>query len=179
MINTSSRETMLGSLPQGGIAAEIGVWCGTTANTILQRNRPSKLFLIDCWEHQQGSYESDRSNVPDAEHGDNFQQVQEYFRPFRAVQLLRMYSLEASYLFRPGYFDWIHFDADHLRLAEDLTAWWPLVRKHGWITGHDYCDDNDPKSVKYVVDRLCANRSLKLYVTQEPDYPSWAFQKLS
>lgn len=174
-IDTSSREALLESLPHGGIAAEIGVWRGATASVILERNRPSKLFLIDCWGHQRGSYENDGCNVADGEHDANFRQVQGYFRPFRQVQVLRMYSLEAAAMFRPYYFDWVHFDGDHARLAEDFHAWRPLVRPGGWYTGHDYCDHGGPRGVKAVVDRV-VGRS-RLYVTREPDYPSWAFQR--
>lgn len=175
MIDTTSREAMLGSLPHGGVAAEIGVWCGATAHSIMQRNRPAKLFLVDCWEHQQGTYESDRANVQNAEHDANFRLVQECFRPFRQVQVLRMYSLEAAAMFAPCYFHWVHFDGDHTRLDDDLLAWWPLVKPGGWFTGHDYCDNGDPKGVKAVVDKAVGGA--RLYVTLEPDYPSWAFQK--
>src|SRR5258708_7881988 len=49
----------LAQLPKNAVVAEIGVQEGTFARFIVSNTNPSKLYLIDCWEHQDPSIFND------------------------------------------------------------------------------------------------------------------------
>jgi hypothetical protein len=135
-MDLTSRDTLMKSLPHGGTGAEIGVQWGDFAKSILFQNEPSRLFLIDCWEHQDPEvYGHDPANAPDMAHLIYFWQVQAAFVQHRNVHVLRMYSQDAVQVFADGYFDWIYLDANHLQVGEDIDAWYPKVKPGGWCAG--------------------------------------------
>ena len=51
-LDLTDRNSLIGSLPQGGVIAEIGVANGEFSEIILDRCKPKLLVLVDCWEHQ-------------------------------------------------------------------------------------------------------------------------------
>ncbi len=176
--NLATRDTLMGSLPHGGVGVEIGVQQGDFAQSILNHCQPKELFLVDCWEHQSVEiYGHDPANVSNDNHLLWYTQVQSRFLHLRYVHVLRAYSLHAAQMFADAYFDWIYFDANHLQLAEDLRVWGHKLRSGGWYCGHDYCEFGDFITVKTEVDALAEQLKSKLYVTQEPEFPAWAIQK--
>lgn len=184
-LNLADRKSLVASLPHGGVAAEIGVAGGAFSRTILATNAPRRLYLIDPWEHQSAeAYGSDPSNVPQVAQDALYQQVLKYFsRDWRTVSIIRCFSLDAAGRFSPAHLDWIHIDANHLQVRQDIEAWWSKVKSGGWITGHDYTVAGDHITVKTDVDAFVAERGLELFVTRgdddiyEKNYPSWAFRK--
>jgi len=183
-VDLTDRKSLIGSLPPGGVAAEIGVAAGEFSQLILETNRPRLLYLIDCWAHQ--SVEicgHDPSNVSDDAHEELYRHVIERFAANPAIKILRAYSPDVAARFADNYFDWLHFDGNHLQLRAELLAWWPKVRAGGWFTGHDYTVAGDCITVKTVVDDWVAERGLELFVTRgdndiyEKNYPTWAFKK--
>lgn len=173
----TTRATLMGSLPHGGIGVEIGVQGGDFAQDILANNEPDRLFLVDCWEHQSAEvYGHDPANVADHTNLLLYKQCIDRFQHLRNVHVLRAYSLDAAAFFADDFFDWVYFDANHLMLAEDLDAWGSKLKKGGWCCGHDYCNVGDYISVKQVVDETVRRLGVNLHVTQEPGYPAWAYQ---
>ncbi len=65
-----------------------------------------------------------------------------------------------------GYFDMVYIDAVHEEqpVVDDVCASWPLVRKGGWIAGHDYVlADGDANRVIPAVDFLFGKGNVKLF----------------
>lgn len=173
-----NRRNLISFLPHDAVGAEVGVQSGRFAQTILDNNNPRELWLIDCWETQKTEiYGHDPCNVKQSKHDKWFSETKETFSTNRAVHILRMYTLEAANVFRPNYFDWVYFDANHLQLREDISAWWSLIKPGGWFSGHDYCIVGDYIRVKEVVDEFIGALDVDLYLSRERRFPSWAFRK--
>jgi len=87
-----------------------------------------------------------------------YEHALKYTMKFPQFRLLRLTSDKASRLFSSEYFDLIFIDGDHGHtcVRNDILNWSPLVRKGGFITGHDYtpvgkCRHN---GVREVVDDI-------------------------
>lgn len=116
--------------------AEIGVWKSHTVRRVLKACEDilSEYWAIDPWQ----LYESKSLTI------DKWDLL--YFhscrlmRWFPQLRVVRMTSLDAAKLFPKEYFDLIFIDADHAyeSVKQDIDAWLPLVRKGGFLTGHDY-----------------------------------------
>lgn len=180
ILDAHNREAMLDMFPKGGIVAEIGVWVGQFAESILERSNPERLYLIDCWEHQsEDVFGHDPSNAEKPEQRRRHNSVLQKFANDRRVVVLKSFSVPATAMFVDQYFDWVFIDANHLRVDEDIRAWWPKVKEGGWLSGHDYCVVGDYIHVQPVVDQFAQSNGLRLCVTDEGGYPSWAVQKPS
>ena len=177
MPNMKNRDTMVASLPHNGKVAEIGVQQGTFAHTILLQNEPAELHLIDCWEHQTVEvYGHDPANTTDNEHSRFEAIVRKRFTHNPEVHIVKSYSVEASKKYPDYYFDWLYLDANHIHLLDDLHAWQPKVKSGGWITGHDYCVFGDFINVQPILDKYIKEIGATLFVVEEEDFPSWAYQ---
>ncbi|MBT4497523.1 MAG: class I SAM-dependent methyltransferase [Gemmatimonadetes bacterium] len=138
------RDQLLSYLPKGGVVAEIGVAEGYFSKTILETTLPSKLHLIDPWEHQERTdYANDPNNVPDQENEMRYRGVVDKFsREIAAgkMEVHRNYSSQVIDRFPDGYFDWIYVDALHTYegVSADLNQFAPKVKADGFILGHDY-----------------------------------------
>jgi hypothetical protein len=159
-----------------GIVAEIGVQWGKHASIILEQCRPTKLYLIDCWEFQPGVYEEDPADVRDQ--NPIYQSVLDRFANVPSVEIRKMYSLQAASTFPDEYFDWVYIDANHSRAAvwADMKAWWPKVKTNGYLCGHDYINIEFIQ-VKRTVDEFCATYHAKLHALTREKLSSWAIKK--
>ena len=99
------------------------------------------------------------------------------------AQVRRMTSVEAAPLFDDGFLDFVYIDANHMydSVMNDLTVWWPKVRRGGLMAGHDYLQgmfDGVDYGVKKAVDIFASSIRHEVGVTMEESYPSWWIQKL-
>lgn len=176
------RNTLIGSLPHGGIGAEIGVDVGLFSEVILERNQPRELWLVDCWHHLPDS--SDPANAIEAVQEGKYQEVLKRFADRDEVEILREWSVVAAAKFPDGYFDWVFIDADHRAVEKDLVAWWPKIKSGGFCTGHDFCIVADYIDVKPKVEAFAAEHGLTIFVAglesddvYQRNYPSFAMRK--
>jgi len=172
------RNTLFASLPKGGIGVEVGVDNGGFSAVILRFSLPNLLYLVDCWEHQpEAVCGSDPGNQPQPIKDDLYQKVLEKFLLHPAVRIVKAYSVSAALTFPDEYFDWVFLDANHLRCAEDIVAWWPKIKRGGYLMGHDYCTLGDFIRVKTDVDEFVSATNLPLLVTEDPIYKCWIVRK--
>jgi len=185
MLDLSTRETLIATLPKNGVVAEIGVEWGSFSEKILELSEPWQLFLIDCWENQSKDvYGTDPANNSEIHKYSQYKSVQDRFSHKINVNAIKSYSKDAVELFKDDFFDWIYIDANHLQARQDIEAWWPKVKSGGYITGHDYTMVGDYITVKKDVDEFVKEHGLELFVTTgangdiyEINYPSWGFKK--
>jgi len=60
-----TRDELLNCFPKHLTCAEIGVLAGNYSQAILTATNPVRLFLVDCWGHQDQSDYNDGANRPD------------------------------------------------------------------------------------------------------------------
>ena len=119
------------------VMAEIGVYLGRgTAifdEVFVSRGLDYKLVAID---HFEGSPEHKASNsIP------LYEEALKNLEPIRdRVSLLNMESLAACKKFKDSAFDIVYIDAAHEYepVLADLEAWFPKVKRGGFICGDDY-----------------------------------------
>jgi hypothetical protein len=135
-----SRGDMLRLLPPNSICAEIGVCEGEYSQIILDIARPSRLFLVDVWNHITLNY-NDHNMVNNDGHEQRYRSVAKKFLNYSNSCLLRIKSDAMLEIFPEKYFDWIYVDADHSYegCKKDLEIADKLTKDDSYILGHDYC----------------------------------------
>jgi len=136
---------------------EIGVFVAAMSVKLLKRS-DLLLSMVDSWS----------VNHTDAYHATNdfhaklsAQKQENYFNrsvgavsPFQdRAKVIRLDSLEAVKLFDDGELDLVFIDADHSYegCIADIRAWMPKIKKGGYISGHDY--ENNEGDFKFGVTR--------------------------
>jgi hypothetical protein len=157
-LSNLSRIDLLSLLPKGGEVAEIGVAEGDFSRHIFTIAAPSRLHLIDPWEHQSRiDYQNDSyGNPPTDEQEVRFQKVLNSFileTKNGRIVIHRTYSTDAAAGFDENQFDWIYLDGLHSRegVAADLAAFKNKVKPEGFILGHDYTNHSPAQQAGFGV----------------------------
>lgn len=133
----ADRSTMLKHLPQHATCAEIGVWKGDFAQSILATTLPTKLHLIDF--------------SPDAVAIAN----RRFAAEIASGQVAVHHGDSASTIrsFNDAYFDWVYIDADHsyAGVKADLAAVRTKLKPGGLIALNDYIYFSSIDFAKYGV----------------------------
>ena len=142
-----TRDDLLGLLPQGGVAAEIGVAEGAFSRKILDINEPGALHLVDAWEGER--------------YGASLERVRTRLAPEIASGRVTIHQGRSTDVmpraFEDGSLDWLYIDTDHsydttmaeLRIAERK------VRPDDLILSHDFCVGNVVHPYVYGVIQAC------------------------
>lgn len=171
MIEYPTREVFLDALPKGGKIAEIGVFRGYHAYSMYNICKPLELVLIDPWQSPPPSdvqLDYKWAKIGQLELERLYTNVCLMFNNCNNVNIVRKSSLEGAALYPDNYFDWVYVDANHLYdpVMEDLKAWYPKVKKGGYLCGHDYSDA--PRilakgdGVFYAVNDFCTEHNLEV-----------------
>lgn len=170
MIEYPTREAFLEALPKGGKIAEIGVFRGHHAAAMYNICSPAELVLIDPWKSPPEDVKLDYkwAKIGQAELDILYNNVCAMFYGVSNVKILKYNSLDGAALFPDEYFDWVYIDANHLYdpVMEDLLAWYPKVKKGGYLCGHDYSDAprilEKGDGVFYAVNDFCTAHNLEV-----------------
>ncbi len=119
--------------------AEIGVYKGDYAKSLLNQMPDLELYLVDLWKHQDSGY-IDGANAADDIFEPMYQMVTAMFKDKPNVKILRMSSVEALDRIPDGYLDFVYIDANHSYEAAkaDINNWAKKVRSKGFVCGDDY-----------------------------------------
>jgi len=154
------RARLLGHMPKGAIAAEIGVWEGKFSQKILDLTEPSELHLIDPWLYQPEFGNTGFGRKKNETRMDEmFHEVRERFAGRPEVKVHRAMSQAALASFPDGYFDWVYIDGNHNEpfVGEDLALARRKVKAGGTISGDDYNWQTDIGApVRAAVEKLMA-----------------------
>jgi hypothetical protein len=182
------------------IGAELGVQEGRYTEKLLQGWKGvEKYVLVDVWRSQENY--KDIANVPNDKQEEYFRTTQNYIKPWTdKIEVCRNWTTVCVNFFPRAFFDFVYVDARHDRLGvlDDLRDWWPKVKRHGLMCGHDYEEQEDgPKStnqrwdvnydgtidttgrvVRGAVDDFAANVSRQVQVSyREGNWNSWCIRK--
>lgn len=135
-----TRDDFVREFCPGKVCAEIGVAQGSFSAVILAA-KPAQLHLIDPWcEQPQAVYPGDQANRPNNENQAAYENVMKYLGARPGVVVRRAFGFDAAQEYPDGFFDFIFLDAIHSlpMVVADCVAWWPKIKKGGWLTGHDF-----------------------------------------
>lgn len=171
------------SIPEGGSAAELGVWQGRSLCAIAEviRVRRLRVHAIDTF----GGTEGERDVVHDC--GGKLREVFEAnlarFKIRAQVEVHTGSTVSLAANFPDAGLDLVFIDADHRyeQTAADVRAWLPKVKPGGMLCGHDYKRPwrhlwgRDRSGVKRAVDEALGKKRVKLF----PGSSVWGYRTLA
>ena len=144
--------TMLRELGLSGPGVELGVKQGAYTVTVLTKwARCAEYVQVDAWMPL--SNYADVANVASNTHVRFQRQARRELTKMvsagyakRGVQC-HNFTTVCAQQYADEYFDFIYVDARHDRLGvlEDLSVWWPKLRRGGVMAGHDYTEQKEPQ----------------------------------
>ncbi len=170
-------------LPPNSVCAELGVYRGEFAISILNTIKPKVLHLIDPWKL--GNDKNGVGGYGFIEHtafatNNDHKYVKNLFASeikSGQVVLHKKYSYDALGSFPDNYFDFIYIDACHLydSVKADLHDYLPKLKKTGLMCGHDYVNVNN-FGVIQAVDEFANENGFDLFVLNEGQH-DWATKR--
>ena len=141
------------------VGAEIGIGEGAHASFFLRELDIDVVFLID----PHTVYEDERMMV-------GLEKVEGWEKKAHInldkykhkIRWIKEKSANAAKLIANDSLDFVYIDGNHTyeSVAEDISLYYPKVKKGGMLSGHDY----DYKSVKKAVDEFVGRENLKLHI---------------
>jgi hypothetical protein len=139
---------MVGYFPDNTLFVEVGSWKGRSSSFMgVEIHNSGKNIKFDCIDTWEGSQENlDPNNVwfqPELTVDKNwlYRVFLENIKPVNhIINPIRTTSLNASQYYKDRSIDFVFIDAahDYENVKADLEAWYPKVKKGGFIGGHDY-----------------------------------------
>ncbi|QYK41965.1 MAG: class I SAM-dependent methyltransferase [Paracoccaceae bacterium] len=178
-METSKRDAvrgrLLGMMPRGAVAAEIGVWEGGFSRRILELCDPVCLHLIDPWQYlpefrNTGFGRPKNADLMDSKYHD----VVAAFGNDPRVRIHRMTSEQALSALPDASLDWVYIDGNHNEpfISRDLELCLAKVKPDGIIAGDDFNWQSDTlgapvrRSVEAVMAQLGDCATLQLMANQ-------------
>ena len=143
---TGHRTTLVGLLrrwfPDGfRLGVEVGVAAGNTSRMLLEEFPDLHLVLVDPWDFFVYPFGDENAKAFKRDKSARSREaIVEKLRFAKdRVIILHGFSPQVTEMCKGG-FDFVYIDGDHHYEAvkADMKAWWPLVRPHGIMCGHDY-----------------------------------------
>ena len=118
---------------------EVGVDSGKNALQIYKNLNITKLYLVDPWDEYY-DYITGKKLRDKEEQNKKYDRVQNLFKKFKNVEIIRKTSAEASKDFGDESLDFVYLDGDHSYEAVkiDLNSWYPKLKQYGVMCGDDY-----------------------------------------
>lgn len=113
-------------------AIEVGVADSRNARKIMDNLRIERLYLIDSWHSK---YNKNCFKW--------LKKTSELWEDDKRIIIIKANSSEAYTLFQPESIDYIYVDGGHSYdvVKSDIDRYYPLVKKGGMLSGHDYSID--------------------------------------
>ncbi|NQV27646.1 MAG: class I SAM-dependent methyltransferase [Rhodopirellula sp.] len=145
---------------------EVGVFDGTTSDAALLEFPELSLWMVDPWKQSDAIPEMAGLTTADFEQA---RQKALWWTSHAASRRfeMRLDSIPASTLFPDQSLCFAFIDGahDYQSVLADLQAWWPKIRHHGMLCGHDYGvygDADGTWGVRRAVDEFAASQTLNV-----------------
>ena len=144
------------------IGAEIGVYCGDYALTYLKSLDIKKVYLIDPYTKHKDYDEFTAEVLKSAE-----EVAHKKLKVYEdRIIWIKAKSAEVAVNFANESLDFVYIDGNHQCqfVLEDITLYYPKVKKGGLISGHDYRKEQE-EFVFDAVNEFCEKGNLELNVS--------------
>ena len=164
------RVHILLQLNKKSIIAEVGVWKGDFSKLIYDYSLPKKLILVDPWIFDskiRGCAPQVDGNEPLSQKFFDDAKISAYkkFKDLENVNIIEKNSYDGSIMFDNEYFDYIYIDGEHSYEAvfNDLSYWYPKLKKNGKIFGDDFYwrEEDNSFSVKKAYEDFILKNNIK------------------
>jgi hypothetical protein len=149
-------------LPENSTIVEVGCWKGKSVSylavEVINSGKKISIHAVDTWKGSVNEvYHQSNSDVMN---DTLYQLFLSNIEPVKQVITpIRMASVDAAKTYSDESLDVVFIDAGHSyeEVKEDILAWFPKVKRGGYIAGHDYswCD-----GVKQAVDEIIKDISV-------------------
>jgi predicted O-methyltransferase YrrM len=135
--------------------------------------------MIDPWKHWSDGEYVDGTNVLQEEQDYVYSQAYSMSEKYgEKATILRMTSLDASFLFMDNSIDFCYIDAQHdyFSAMEDMITWWKKVKPGGILAGHDYESKEEVKQlyvIQIAVNEFARKMGIHVFTTGESSVRSW------
>lgn len=149
------------------VCVEVGVWAGDHAMGMVENLSINKLYLVDDYLE----YQDISSFVSKQQQEEAYAKMITYAWDKSKTFLVKESSAFASTSFLDHCFDFVYIDANHSygNVQQDLAAWYPKIKKEGYLGGHDY-DDFHKEGVVKAVDEFAIKHNLKVLTLRGTDW---------
>lgn len=154
--------------------AEIGVFAGDLSRRLLARREDLTLKMIDSWTVPRETYKAsgDFHATLGAEQQEGYFALTRRVTAFAGdrAEIIRADSAEAAKLIADQSLDLVFLDAEHSYegVKADISAYYAKVKSGGFISGHDYANDDEKfgPMVKRAVDEFVEANGLHLELAE-------------
>jgi len=133
---------------------EVGVWCGRSVIMLAQLLKEYQknlvtVYAVDTFTKTEGLTDEMKAFVDQYDLRALFEENVQRAGVADRIKILQGRSAACAERFINGELDAVFIDADHRYEAvyQDITAWYPKLKRSGIIAGHDY---NDPEVARAV-----------------------------
>lgn len=126
-----------------GMGVEVGVATGAFSEHILSNWLGERLVSVDAWQAMPQDEYIDVCNISHGSMEASYEATRRRLARFGTRSVVwRLTSNEAAARIAPHSLDFVYLDARHSYngVREDLETWYPLLRPHAIMAGHDYND---------------------------------------
>ncbi len=126
-----------------GTGVEVGVATGAFSEHILSNWLGECLVSVDAWQAMPQDEYIDVCNISQGSMEASYEATRRRLARFGSRSVVwRLTSNEAAARISPNSLDFVYLDARHSYdgVREDLETWYPLLRSHAIMAGHDYND---------------------------------------
>lgn len=161
------------------VGAEVGVWTGKMSQGLLKNNKNLFLYMIDRWVppgENDSYYNSDiTAKRSKEEFNEAYKETVNKVKQYRGrYKIIKKDSIETSKEFEDESLDFVFIDGDHTYegVKKDINAWFPKVKKGGYICGHDYKKIKKYDGLRKAVDEYFGHEN-----TEKKENSTWFFKK--
>ncbi len=132
-------------IPENSVTCEVGVAEGFFSQIILNSLTPSKIYLIDLYQHSSPHNEYLPKN--------HFSYITEKFKNNSRVSIMKGNSWDVLNTLGPDSLDYLYIDGDHSyeSVKKDIEAAYRVVKSGGVIQFNDYTTYSPIESMRYGV----------------------------
>ena len=132
-------------LPVNPIAAEVGVAEGFFSKIIMEMISPSKIYLIDYYQHNSPHNEYDHNN--------HYKYILNKFNDIKEVSIMKGLSWDCLQQLSSDSLDYIYIDGDHSyeSVKKDITGAMRVIKNGGILHFNDYTTFSPIENIKYGV----------------------------